>query len=369
MRERVKYDEKTPILFNHKTFETYDGNKKWTMSKEEENKIRYNIKSPYILVQTAKPIRNKTTGLMVTLSIEEEYKQFIKTADVLKVESKGMINLYKTGNLYSTSLSLFDRLTKFINPEPILQDEAEWIKSSSFGALIWAEEYEGELFQYDVKSLYPSLMMSNTLKFPVKRGEFKHIEKFNEFFEFGIYRCVIKKSEDPNINKLFKFKYQHYTSIDLNNAKKLGLEIELIQDGKPNFLYYSGDKTVKFSEVFKLFINILFPIKDNKDIQDKFIISNTKQILTMLWGALSETDKRKQYIQNTFRLDDDEEICEIYPSSDGTSHIIKSTKINAYYKTPFARLCPFLISQGRKHMSELLFEHKEHIHRILTDGF
>ena len=118
-----------------------------------------------------------------------------------------------------------------------------------------------------------------------------------------------------------------------------------------------------------LFINILFPIKDNKDIQDKFIIGNTKLILTLLWGALSETDKRKQYIQNTFRLDDDEEICEIYPSSDDTSHIIKSTKINAYYKTPFARLCPFLISQGRKHMSELLFEHKEHIHRILTDGF
>jgi hypothetical protein len=327
------------------------------MSKEEERSIYYNYKSPYIIIPRDK--HNKD------LSIEEEFDQFIKIADTLKKESKGMINLYKSGNYRDTALGLFDRITKFINPESILQDEAEWIKLSSFSALIWCEKYEGELYKYDVKSLYPSLMNSTTLKFAVKRGEFKLLENFDkEYFEYGIYRCKITKSDDENINKLFKCNFHnYYTSIDLTNAKQLGLKIELIQDNKPNFLFWSRDKTITFHEVFKNYVDILFPLKENK-------VDKAKYILNLLWGALSQVDKRKQYIEAEFKIEADEEICEIYPSNtENDKHIIKTTKLNAYYKTPFARLCPFIIAQGRKIMSNIMFEHKDYIHRIQTDGF
>jgi len=358
----IKYDEKTPIMWDKKTFDAYDGNKKWRMSKQERNKIIYDYKSPYILINREEQGRDENDEKII-ITIEEEYKQFIEIADALKKESKGMINLYKTGSYHDTALSLFERITKFIHAEVILQDEAEYIKNTSFGALICAEKYNGELYKYDVKSLYPFLMNSNTLKFPIKRGEFKIIESFNDFFEFGIYRCKIEKSEDENINKIFKFNYHnYYTSIDLTNAKQLGLNIELIKDNKPNFLYYSRDKLITCNEVFKNYIDILFPLKDNN-------IKKSKIILNILWGSLCEIDKRKQYIQTSFKIEEDEEICEIYPSSDDTSHILKTTKFNKYYKTPYARLCPFIIAQGRKHMSNIMFEHKNNILRIQTDGF
>ena len=350
-----RFEEKTPIMIGN--FEAFDGNKKWSMSKDEERSIYYNYKSPYIIIPRDKYSKD--------LSIEEEYNQFIKIADALKIESKGMVNLYKTGNYRDTALSLFDRITKFINPDPILQDESEWIKLSSFSALIWCEKYEGELYKYDFKSLYPSLMNSTTLKFPVKRGEFKILEKFDkEYFDYGIYRCKITKSDDENINKIFKCNFHnYYTSIDLTNAKQLGLQIELIQDNKPNFLSWSRDKTITFQEVFKNYVNILFPLKENK-------VDKAKYILNLLWGALSQVDKRKQYIDKEFKIEEDEEICEIYPSNtEDDKHIIKTTKFNNYYKTPFARLCPFIISQGRKIMSNIMFEHRDYIHRIQTDGF
>lgn len=49
--------------------------------------------------------------------------------------------------------------------------------------------------------------------------------------------------------------------------------------------------------------------------------------------------------------------------------IISTHKNYKRYKTNYARLNPFLVSQGRKHMSKIMFPIKEHIHRIQTDGF
>ena len=357
----IKYDEKVPILLNRKTMEAFNGERQWNMTKEERNSY-YKQASPYILILTQKQGLDKE-GNRIILSLEEEYKQFIVIADTLKKESKGLINLYKTGSYHDAALSLFDRITKYIKPEPILQDESLWIKESSFSALIWAEKYEGELFKYDVKSLYPYLMTSSTLKIPIKRGEFKIITEFNKYPEFGIYHCIIEKSEDKNINKLFRWNRNNkYSQPDIFNAQELGLKINLIMDDKPNFLYYPRENTVAFSELFKQYVEILFPLKENQ-------ITSSKNVLNILWGALCEIDKKKHFVSNEFKISDDEEILEIYPSSIEGHDIIRTTKINSFYKTPYARLCPFLLAQGRRHMAKLLYEHRDNVHRIQTDGF
>ena len=128
-------------------------------------------------------------------------------------------------------------------------------------------------------------------------------------------------------------------------------------------MYWSRDKLITFNEVFKNYVDILFPLKENK-------VLKAKNILNILWGALSEVDKRRHFVKDSFKIEEDDEICEIYPSStDDSAHIIKTTKVNNYYKTPFARLCPFIISQGRKEMSKIMFEHRDNIYRIQTDGF
>jgi hypothetical protein len=354
----INFYEKPIALYDKLTFEIYDGKTKHKLSKEEKNELMYSFKSPYIVLDREEQKDGEIT-------IEEEYNKLIPIINNLKEKSGGLINLYKSGSYKNASLDLFDKFTKFLNePEQILQDEAEWISNSSIGALIWAEEYEGELYKYDVKSQYPSLMKSQTLKFPMKRGEFQRLDKFGEYFQFGFYRCKIYKSEDGNINKLFRFNdTNYYTSISLNHAQKLGLKIELIQDDKPNFLYYSRDKLITFNEVFKPFVDFLFDLKEKK-------VEKSKDILNRLWGALCEVDKKKYFCEKDIVINDDEEIFEIRPYKNNEDiDIISTNKINKRYKTNYARLCPFLISQGRYEISNLMFPIKENIKRIQTDGF
>jgi len=356
-QKNISYKEKQILLYDTSTFEAFNGTNKYILLKEDKMNI-LSHKTDYLLVDRFQCYK--------TLPIEEEYKKLIEIFDTLKRETNGLINMYKTGGFKNTALDLFNRFSKcIIEPEPILQDEALWIQEASKGAiLVWAEPYEGPMYKYDVKSMYPYLMTLMTNKFPVKRGEFKQIDKFDEFFQFGIYRCIIHKSEDENINKLFKFnKKYYYTSNSLNHAKKIGLKIELIQDTKPNFLYYSGEKTIKFGEVFGDYVNFMFSLKEKN-------VPHSKDILNILWGALCEKVIIKLKDRNKIIIDDDEEINEIKPLlNDEDIDCINVNKINKKYKSNYARLGPFLLSKGRSYACDLMLEHKENIHRINVDGF
>jgi hypothetical protein len=259
---------------------------------------------------------------------------------------------------------LFDFVSKHIEAEPILQDEAEWISYSGFGSIIWSEKgtYE-KLYKLDAKSLFPSIYISHIAKLPIKRGQFLNIDEIDEFVKFGIYRAKVIPTKDEQYNKLFKFtKYNYYTSVDLQNAKKLGFEIELIKDDKPNFLYYSREKLITFKELFKKFTDILFPLKELGVKQSKFI-------LNLLWGALCQIDKKKYYVQDEFEIDEDDEIIEIKPSIINKGEIIiKTAKLNARYKTNFARVKPFMIANGRKIMSNFMKPHINNIKRVICDS-
>jgi hypothetical protein len=125
----VRFEEKQPLLYDKKTFEVFDGQTKWTITKQERNKLLYDFSGKYILIDRLGFDRDELDNKRV-MTIEEEYKEFIEIADTLKHESKGMINLYNSGNYHDTALSLFDRVSKYINPEPILQDEAEFLRKS-----------------------------------------------------------------------------------------------------------------------------------------------------------------------------------------------------------------------------------------------
>jgi hypothetical protein len=207
-------------------------------------------------------------------------------------------------------------------------------------------------------------MKSTTLTFPLKRGEFQIIDKFGEYIEYGIYRCKVYKSNDVNTNKLFRFNDKnYYTSVSLDHAKTLGLTLELIIDGNPNFLYYSRDKRITFNEVFKPFVDFMFELKEKQ-------IEKSKDILNILWGALCEIDKIKYFCEQEININTDEEILSIIPYEKNEDiDVITTTNINKRYKTNYARLCPFLVGQGRRHMSNIMFPIKNHIHRIQTDGF
>lgn len=357
----IHYKEKKIMLFDKVKYEGYNGYeiKKFTTKKEY---YEYLYKSEYVLIN--REYNNNK------LTIQQEYDELIQTANELKKHSNGVINLYKTGDYKNTALNLFDRYTKYIlNPETISQDEFIWLRNSTMGAVIFSEKYEGPGYKYDVKSMYPSIYRS-TNKFPVKRGEFRTLtdKELNEmkYYQFGIYRCKIYRSDDNNTNKLFKFnKLHYYPHTSLEHAKSLNLKIELIQDDKPNNLYYEREKLIGFNEVFTEYTNFLFSLKEKK-------VPKAKLLLNIIWGALTQIQKINHIIREntTTHINEDEQIISIFPDRKNEDIIIvKTYNQKNIYTTNFGRLQPFILARGRFMISEIMKPIKDKIIRCHTDGF
>ena len=349
---------KKPIIYDAKTLIAYDGKKLYTL-KPQERKDHMNHRTDYILVSKSNDKHKKTH--------KEDYDDFVRDADLLLEKTNGIINMYKTGNDKVTALNLFDYMTKHITPDDIEQAEANWINKASLGALIFAQPYEGPAYDYDVKSQYPSIMKSGTL-FPIKKGTFLKIDSLpTDFFKYGIYRVIISKSDDVNINKLFRFNYDnYYTHFDLTNAKSLGLSIKLIVDDQPNFLHYSRDCCLTGNEIFGPYVNFLFELKQLD------ITPRTKSILNILWGALCEKKLTKSGIDATSKVNYDIPELDILHSIQRLSsdtYFLKHQSTVKQYKTSFARICPFLISKGRSNMATLMKPYKDHLVKVHTDGF
>ena len=177
------------------------------------------------------------------------------------------------------ALNLFDKLTRMIETEPINQVETEFIKKASCGALIFGKVYEGEAYKFDVKSFYPSMMNSNQ-KYPVKDGEYKNIttDEINniEYPSYGIYRCIITKSETVN-DKLFRFnKNSYYTHMDLKRAKELGFNIEMMSAEYYKSFPSIGQREIK-DKKFYVYGNILYskPLYKNEPTHTSFFNFDT----------------------------------------------------------------------------------------------
>jgi hypothetical protein len=248
-------------------------------------------------------------------------------------------------------LYLFNRYSKDVFPESIGQNEAYWLEQSTISAMMFAESYEGEGYDYDIVSMYPSILQSKYFLIPVKTGEFKKLDQLQNILTFGIYRCKIEQL----VNKK-RFKYNptnYYTHIEINRARNLNLQIELIQDDQPNALVYSRDKLVNSHLIFGKYINILFKLKQEG-------VTRAKSIINILWGLLSEYKVKRQVIKNdeTIVIPPAEYIREITPYGDeDTCTFIKTINSKRIYKYNYARMATFLLSKGR----ELIMKHADSI--------
>lgn len=351
---KVSRTERLPIIFNSKTYNGYDGKTIFKLTKQMINQI-YHWRTDYILIKADD----------TKLSLEENYNNFVNRADILKHETNGEINLYKTGSNNVTALDLFNRYTKHIKiPPSIDQVESTFINNASQGALIFnTKNYDGPAYKADIKSMYPSIMKSKML-FPVSQGELKYLTEFisKEFFNYGIYRCIVSGT-----SKLFRFNFDnYYTHFDLGLAKQLGLDIKLIIDDQPNFLYYSRDKCLTGSELFGRYVSLLFDLKQKK-------INGSKQILNILWGSLCEKYKKDIVHQvgsgKIFDIPFDVKMNYLKPSIINDNEIIVSySQFNNLYKYGYARIMPFLISKARKIISEIIQPHEKICIRCHTDG-
>ena len=171
-----------------------------------------------------------------------------------------------------------------------------------------------------------------------------------------------------NTIKLFRFnKNNYYTSIDLNVAKKYGLKMTLIVDGKANFLAYGKGCCETGTRIFKEFVTTLYDWRvksGNKDF---------KTIIVLLWGSLSQKNlKSIQYDNNLefdFNIDTDK--FDIIDTINIRNDIwrVDFVEKNKYFKYAWSRLKPFLLAYARQHVGRVMQPYLDQIVHINTDGF
>jgi hypothetical protein len=350
-KQLISFKAKKPIIYCSRSFMAYDGVNEFFLTKDQKHEI-YNHRTPYILV-------DKTDK---KLTFKEEYDLFVHDADLLKNETNGQVNLYKTGNTKTMSLDIFNRYTKYIkNPSKPSHLEADWITQASHGALIFHDKYQGPVHKYDKKSMYPSIMNSKML-FPVDAGEFHYITELPEILTYGIYRLTIKRSNTKK-DRLFRFNQKNkYSHIDIYHARKLNLDIKLIVDKEANCLLWTRDKLLTGTEIFGQFIDYTF------DLKNRLKIDRAKKLINTLWGALCEKKTKNYVCSNDLDIGKNAKPITIRPTDDGKT-LIEVIKRDNQYVSGFCRIKPFLLGKARSIMSDIMLPFNDLLVRCHTDGF
>lgn len=338
--------KKNPVAFyyinNNREKVIYDGNELITVPEYE------NIKGKYYLMKA------KTEDLI------NEYEQHMLATEKLREATNGFIDLNKTQCISFEAKRLFYYFSKSINPEPMDDQEQIWIDRALIGGLIWADEGTEikDGYIYDVNSQYPSIMSHSSFKVPIAKPTYHILDELPSVIKCGIYRVKIYN----NKKKLFKNnRMDYYTNIDIIRAQKLGLEIVLVKNGKPNAMIY--DKLITGETMFSQFVKYLYDLKKDHKL--------AKIILNSLWGSLCEKRTYTIYSKELKTNNIDVSISrlnEVIETNDN-NYIFHCKSEKGLFKTDYARFGPFLTAKARSLISQHIEPHIDHIKRVHTDGF
>jgi len=332
-----------------------------------DNFIEYRnkpITSKYILLRYA-PKNDET--------MQEFYESFMKDAIEIRDITEGKMNLLMCGKDKLCAFKLFHDFSRTINPDHIDENEAFWLDKGMSGGLMYAfPVYLKHGYSYDMNSMYPAMYLKG--QYPIKKGEFIKIQNLEEIVEYGIYRCVIHKSGNDNIDKLFRFKhrfvsngkyYDYYTHADIKSARKKGLKIELIMDDQPNCLRYVKGTRLSGKNLFGRFVEFLYPFK--KDTKYQHLKTHFKMFLNVLWGAFMEKTTILARCGKHYPLQTKKIPKTITPNGD--NYLVEYEKEDETFKTSYARFGCFITSFAREYISDVMEKYSPYIYRIHTDGF
>ncbi|GET52526.1 hypothetical protein GLOIN_2v1472929 [Rhizophagus irregularis DAOM 181602=DAOM 197198] len=304
-----------------------------------------NSKSSFISVE-----KNRKTGVYETL--EEAYQRIHEERNSFLQETKkfglGIDLSYHNWSYKRTALWLFERLSVGIPAnDPLDPIEAEWLSDAMMGGLIWADnEWKG---------------------YGRQRGKFQTLNDFVDHRGYALYGLFRAKISGNNI--LFRQnKRGIYTFIDLQRAKKLGLNIQLIQDGKPNALIYDREARIPETVIFGEYVHFLFKIKNQGGIAGRV----AKRVLNTLWGALCQRKRNYKTLTadqtDPFTFPEGHTLDSIIPVGSDQWRF-QFTNPGNPFKGEYPRIAPFLLARGRKITSEAIQPYKDKVRRIHTDGF
>ena len=356
-----------------------------------DGKYTRSITVPEMRKLQSKSLFGKCCYIPVTKNkdtLEDAYERIYEERNILLEESKKLglsIDLFMYhGSYKKVALWLFERLSQSIPAnKPLDPIEAKWISDTMMGGIIWADnDWNGYGRQYDETSLYPSIMQS-AVAFPISKGKFQILKDFvkkrenRDYAMYGLYRAEVEYKEDMKV--LFRYnKHNKYTHIDLSHARKLGLQVTLIQDNNPNALVYEKETRIPGNVIFGEYVHFLFKLKNIGGIVGRV----AKRILNTLWGALCQRNKSYHDISDAehsskpFEFPEGEVLDSITPTGDAQAHrrlseswVFQFSKPGNLFKGEYPRIAPFILAQGRKIISETIEPYKEKVKRVHTDGF
>ena len=263
------------------------------------------------------------------------------------------ISKYKPADV---AMMIFHYVTKNMPyPPSIDATEGYWIAQATMGGVIHAVKgIHKDCHSYDYESFYPNIMDSKHY-FPISRPKFTTLESLPDKIPMGIYRAKIK-GDHP----FYRFnKNNYYSNVDLQSARELDLEPVLIQDGKTNAMQYI--KCMRGSGIFRNFIRLLYNMKWNN-------IPYSKLVLNSLWGKLCERKRKARYERSEPDISNFADVGCIVQKNNELKFMY--TDPDERFKTPFARILPFVTGYGRDAILSMLDNfNPDNVVRVQTDGF
>jgi hypothetical protein len=367
---RMDHKPKSPFVYRengiNNTVTIHNDKKTKILTSTQFQKAK--ISKSYAFVPVEK---NRKTGILETP--EETYQRIHEERDAFLQVTKrfglGIDLAYHNWSYKRTALWLFERFSVGVPAnEPLDSMEAQWISEAMMGGLIWADNgWKGYGRQYDITSLYPSIQQSGS-NFPIRKGKFQILEDFVDhrgYALFGIFHAEVS-GDTP----LFRHNKRNiYTFIDLQRAKALGLQIELIQDGSPNALVYDRSTRISGTVIFGEYVHFLFKVKNEGGIAGRV----AKRVLNTLWGALCQRKRSYKILdgetqKDQFTFPEGHILDSIIPVGENQWKFQFTNPGNPFIGE-YPRVAPFLLAHGRKTTSELLEPYKDKVRRIHTDGF
>ena len=342
------------VLFESDEVKCYDGNSIFSITYDEYHDRRNDFNGEFVYLEDLPMEKN---------DFIKDYHLFIEECEKLKELTNGRIDLAKSGYKVSNEAlkCVHFSLLSFNEPEELSLLEQEWYYRCFKGGLIFCQNNTtlDYAYNYDKKSAYPCLLSSDHFTFPVKQGEFKVLSELPDILSYGIYHCCIQPSGNENQDKLFRFNSKnYYTHYDIQLARKLNLEINLIDDEQANALVYVKDRG-NGSVYFRQVVHSLYELKTKSKL--------AKRILNAIWGALCQRNKIKTTTKNDVNLRKGELLIEIKDIGNDL-HKISYLKNGKFFKHNYARIGCFLTSAVRKHMADIIYPVREHVFKCHTDS-
>ncbi len=352
------YDNKLLLVYsfdkNNNYYNTYskNGNKIFTIE-EIKNIRRYPLSSEHVLIKYYGKIYK---------DIETHYNIIENNAKLIYDESNKLINIYLTGSLKNTAIKLFEHYNKNIKIDDVDNIEFNWLNKATVGPMIYCNKgYNGPAAEYDINSFYPSILRSNNFYIPLSKPKYDIISEIPEKLKYCIIRCKIDII-DYRIMKTNKYNY--YTHHDIKHAKLQNYKIQLIQDDKPNIMYY--ENIINGNKIFKEYVDLLYDLKTVNtfnmftDDTRKYI----KQMMSMLWGALVQENTIYIFEDN---IHDNMELIKIVPITD-EKFKFKIRNKDKPVKYGWYRMKPFLLSLARVILCRKYINYLDNVVRIHTDS-